>query len=71
MKSWRGSRKFLSLLKADPEVTATLPPEELEPLFNEQYHLRYVDEIFARLGLTETQWQSETVTPDDLAPRAI
>jgi adenylosuccinate lyase len=71
MKSWRGNRKFLSLLKADPEVTAILPQEELEPLFNEQYHLRYVDEIFERLGLTETQWQGDMIDSGGLAPRAI
>lgn len=57
MKAWKGSRNFLSLLKADPEVIATLPAKELEPLFDYDYYLRYVDDIFQRLGLTETQWQ--------------
>ncbi len=73
MKSWRGSKKFLSLLKADPEVIASLPPGELEPLFDYQYYLRYVDEIFQRLGLTEAQWRGKLgkVTPAELAPRAI
>jgi adenylosuccinate lyase len=56
-KAWQGSRNFLSLLKADPEVTARLSPEELEPLFDVDYYLRYVDDIFQRLGLTETQWK--------------
>jgi len=27
MKAWQGDKSFLNLLKADPEVTATLPPE--------------------------------------------
>ena len=73
MKSWRGSKKFLSLLKADPEITASLPPGELEPLFDYQYYLRYTDEIFYRLGLTEAQWRGKLgkVTPAELAPRAI
>ncbi|MEK7354398.1 MAG: lyase family protein, partial [Chloroflexota bacterium] len=57
MKAWKGSRNFLSLLKADPEVIATLPVKELEPLFDYDYYLRYVDDIFQRLGLTETQWK--------------
>ncbi|MFC2012254.1 adenylosuccinate lyase [Chloroflexota bacterium] len=57
MKAWKGKRNFLSLLKADPEVTASLPVEELEPLFDYEYYLRYVDDIFQRLGLTETQWK--------------
>jgi hypothetical protein len=33
-KAWNSGRNFLSLLKADPEVVAKLPPEELEPLFD-------------------------------------
>ena len=57
MKAWKGNKDFLSLLKADPEVTATLPQGELEPLFDYQYYLRYVDEIFERLGLTRAQWK--------------
>ena len=73
MKAWRGNKNFLSLLKADPEVTATLPQAELEPLFDEQYYLRYVNEIFERLGLTEAQWKEKPglAEPPELAPRAI
>jgi adenylosuccinate lyase len=73
MKSWRGNKNFLSLLKADPEVTASLPPGELETLFDYQYYLRYIDEIFQRLGLTEAQWKEKLgrVEPGELAPRTI
>ena len=71
MKAWKGNKNFLSLLKGDPEVTATLPPRELEPLFDEQYYLRYIDEIFKRVGLTPAQWKSTIAEPTDLAPRAI
>ncbi len=73
MKSWKGNKNFLSLLKADPEVTASLPPEELEPLFDEQYYLRYIDEIFQRLGLTEAQRKERPgrAEPGKLAPRTI
>jgi len=73
MKSWKGNKKFLSLLTADSEVTATLPTEELESLFDEQYYLRYVDEIFKRLGLTEAQWKEKTGITEsgELAPRTI
>ena len=71
MKAWKGNKNFLSLLKADPEVTATLPPRELEPLFDAQYYLRYIDEIFKRVGLTPAQWKSSVAEPTDLAPRAI
>ncbi|TET11284.1 adenylosuccinate lyase, partial [Candidatus Aerophobetes bacterium] len=71
MTAWKGNKNFLSLLKADPEVTATLPPGELEPLFDEQYYLRYIDEIFRRVGLTEAQWKGDIVEPTELTPRAI
>ena len=71
MKAWKGNKSFLSLLKADPEVTAVLPQKELEQNFDEQYYLRYIDDIFKRLGLTEAQWKGEIAKPSDLAPRAI
>ncbi len=73
MKSWRGSKNFLSLLKADPEVTSSLTEAELKGLFDYQYYLRYIDEIFQRLGLTATQrkGKAKSVELDDLAPRAI
>jgi len=59
------------MLKADPEVVAILPPSELESLFDYQYYLRHVDDIFERLGLTKTQWQSSIIEPTNLAPRAL
>ncbi len=71
MKAWKGSKDFLNVLKADPEVTAVLPQGELEPLFDEQYYLRYVDDIFERLGLTKAQWQGSLSRPTDLAPRTL
>ena len=71
MKAWKRNKSFLTLLKADPEVTATLPPEELETLFDYQYYLQYVDEIFQRLGLTKSQWQGSISESTELRPRAI
>jgi len=73
MKAWERNKNFLTLLKADTEVTASLPPEELEPLFNEQYYLRYIDDIFKRVGLTETQWKGKASAagPSNLAPRTL
>jgi adenylosuccinate lyase len=51
MQTWAEGKDFLSLLKADKEVTAVLPPAELEKLFDYSYYLRYVDNIFRRLDL--------------------
>jgi adenylosuccinate lyase len=71
MKVWEGNKSFLSLLKADSEVSTALPQSELEALFDEKYYLRYIDDIFKRLGLTEAQWKGEVARPSDLTPRAI
>ena len=73
VKAWERNKGFLNMLKADDEVTAVLKPEELEPLFNEQYYLRFVDDIFKRLGLTETQWRGKVnrVETSGLAPKSI
>lgn len=71
MRAWKLNRSFLKLLKADPEVTATLLEKELEVLFDYQYYLRYVDEIFERLGLTRLQWKGSIAEPTELLPRAL
>jgi adenylosuccinate lyase len=56
MKTWMENKKFLTLLKADRDVSKTLSTQELEDLFDYSYYVRFVDDIFARLGLTGTQW---------------
>ena len=73
MTSWNRNKDFLTLLKADGEVTASLSLEELEGLFDYEYYLRYMDDVFQRLGLTAAQWKGKAgkVEADDLAPRAI
>jgi adenylosuccinate lyase len=70
MKAWKGNKNFLTLLKADSEVIATLPLEELEGLFDYQYYLRHIDDIFERLGLTKSQWKA-SISRTDLTPRAL
>ncbi len=49
MRVWRGEGDFLAFLKADPEVTAILPAEKIEPLFDLGYHTKHVEAIFARV----------------------
>jgi len=49
MPVWRGEGDFLALLKADPEVTAALRPEQIEECFDLGYHFKHVDTIFARV----------------------
>ncbi len=73
MTAWEKNKRLLNLLKADPEVMAVLTTEEVESLFDVKYYLRYVDSIFKRLGLTETQWKVKAAgtKPVELAPRAL
>src|SRR5687767_4923857 len=51
MKVWDsdGQLSLLDLLKADPEVTAKLSDAQLEELFDLEYHLKRVDQIFERV----------------------
>ena len=49
MKTWRGEGDFLTFLKGDDEVNSRLNSEELEGLFDLDYHFAQVDEIFSRV----------------------
>ena len=49
MQAFRGEGSFLAFLKSDPEVSAALTPIELDALFDLRHHLKYADEIFARV----------------------
>ncbi|MEK7343586.1 MAG: adenylosuccinate lyase [Pseudomonadota bacterium] len=51
MKVWEsdGVLSLLELLKADPDVTAALPAQEIEEKFNLDYHFKQVDTIFRRV----------------------
>jgi adenylosuccinate lyase len=49
MQAWKGGGDFLTLLKADPEVTRALTESQIEALFDLGYHTKQVDTIFARV----------------------
>ncbi|PWE17513.1 adenylosuccinate lyase [Marinicauda salina] len=49
MKTWDEGGALVDHLKADPEVSALLPDERIEACFDEAYHLKHVDQIFARV----------------------
>jgi len=55
MTAWREGTSFRALLRADPRVTATLTPAQLDELFDLAYHLRYADTAYRRLGLLPNQ----------------
>jgi adenylosuccinate lyase len=71
MKAWKGNKSFIKLLEADQDVIKVLPPKEMEGIFDYQYYLRYVNDVFERLGLTEAKWKDSKVKAADLAPKAI
>ncbi|MEM8636185.1 MAG: lyase family protein, partial [Pseudomonadota bacterium] len=49
MKTWAGEGAFIDFLKDDEEVSQRLTDEELEALFDMDYHLKQVDTIYARV----------------------
>jgi adenylosuccinate lyase len=49
MQAWRDGKPLLEFLKSDPEVTRVLDASKLESLFDDTYHLKHVDTIFARV----------------------
>jgi adenylosuccinate lyase len=51
MRSWKERASFLDLLQADNEITSVISGPELADLFDYNFYLRHVDEIFERVGL--------------------
>jgi adenylosuccinate lyase len=49
MKVWRGEGKFIDFLKADPDVRPHMTDEELEALFDLDYHFKHVNVVFDRV----------------------
>ncbi len=49
MKVWHEGGNLKERLQEDPEVMRRLSPEELAPLFDLGYHLKYVDTIFRKV----------------------
>jgi adenylosuccinate lyase len=51
MKVWEsdGQLSLLDLLKKDDEITRRLSDEQLDALFDLDYHLKHVDTIFGRV----------------------
>ena len=49
MKVWAGEGNFLALLKSDPSISDRVDTDALEACFDEAYHTKEVDRIFARV----------------------
>ena len=48
MKTAHGEGNFLDLLLNDPRIQGLVDPQRIKALFENDFYLRYVDEIFAR-----------------------
>ncbi len=51
MRSWNRGEDFKQLLLNDADITAALPENEIEELFDYHYHLKHVDRVYQRFGL--------------------
>ena len=51
-KTWEEEKDFRDLLKTDSDVIEHLSKAELEKLFDYGYYVRFVDEVFERIGLS-------------------
>ncbi len=51
MECWKTGTSFKKLISDDAEIGKILKPEEIESIFDYQYHLRNVDKIFEKAGI--------------------
>ncbi|HEX3015106.1 MAG TPA: adenylosuccinate lyase, partial [Desulfobacteria bacterium] len=51
-KAWDTGFDFCDVIKQEPAVAALLTAEEIDGLFDYKYHLKHIEDIFARLALT-------------------
>ena len=49
MKVWNEEGSFYDLIKADKEIASILSDEEIEDIFDLNYHLKQVETIFKRV----------------------
>lgn len=52
MEAWEKGVQFRELVEAEERITSMLSPEEIDECFNYEHHLKHVDTIFERLGLS-------------------
>ncbi len=50
-QAWKDRLDFRELLKAQPEITTLLSPEEIDKCFTLDHYLKNIDQIFARFGI--------------------
>lgn len=50
--AWDQGLDFCEVIKKSPEISGLLSIDEINSLFDYQYHLKHIDDIFTRLGLS-------------------
>ncbi len=53
MQAWEEQRSFKDIVLSSSAITDVLSNEDIEDCFNPAWHLKHVDTIFERLGLSE------------------
>ena len=51
MKAWETETHFRTLIEQEPRITEILSQDQIDDCFDYTYHLKNVDQIFARMGL--------------------
>jgi len=69
MKSWKERISFIKLLKADKDVSKHLNAAELNKIFDYQFFLKHVDDIFKRINLVKKHKITEDI--EDLSPKSV
>ena len=49
LQAWNTGKSFKQLLASDPDIQKYLDSKEMEEIFSVNYHLKHVEEIFARV----------------------
>jgi len=49
MKVWESGQDFKELIMEDEDIRKNLSKKEIEEMFDLDYHLKHVDEIFERV----------------------
>jgi adenylosuccinate lyase len=49
MKVWNGEGAFYELIKKDEEICSILSDDEIDDIFDLNYHLKHIEEIFQRV----------------------
>ncbi|MEI7027990.1 adenylosuccinate lyase [Paenibacillus sp. y28] len=52
MQAWEEQRSFREIIESEPSITSQLSSDEIADAFNPSWHLKHVDTIFKKLGLS-------------------